>query len=766
MKGSGHSLSGLICALLAIAIASLVVFSVYPTPQRRFERALSLEKQGHYAEALAEYKKLLPRVPVTEGEARSQTQSHMGECYWQLDQPNEALRMFELAIESSGNNLGARLRAAEIYLAGGLAQRSAEQATYVVAQQPNNVDALVVLGSAYSSLGEVELATSFWSRALENQPSQTEVAVHLADLWLRAEQPAKAREVLRRSIEANPRDAGPRLALGRLEEHDGNLPAAEEAYRSAVAARDTPETNRRLAQFLERSGRHAEAELVLRRIDAHNPSAPSALADFEVIAGRAPNAAQRYLGELERLRASRDKDSGQNISGIAARLVEADLAEVPIGKAGNAAKFATQQARAHLEQYRRNLDATTVSILEAEIALAEGDLAAARSRAEAAVAGSPGSAAAHYVLGITRYAANDKTGARAEWQRASENDETFLPARLALGRVCFETKDVAGAEEQLSAVLREEPANLQALLLYGQVLLAGHKYAAAISIAQRAARLDASLAEPQIVLGEVALQRGRPGEALIYFEKAILLNPYHQEAIDGLTRVYRSGRITRPMLQRMEAVAGHEPASATLFEVVGRLYADRGWYTDAIRALQNALQLEPKRATAAAALARAFAATGNVSDAARSAQHTGSGSGELLAGLEAQKNHDLGKAIHHYEAAVGQGEPSGAAANNLAWLYAQQGARLDRALSLAQSAREIAPQNPAFLDTLGYVHLRRREYSAAIEALKAAVELAELRDRQGAVLPQSRRHLAAAYRLAGQPDAAEKISPESSGPQP
>ncbi len=758
MKGSGHGLSGLICALLTIAIASLVIFSVYPTPQRRFQRALSLENQSKYAEALAEYKKLLPRIPVTEREALSQTQSHMGECYWQLDQPNEALRMFEQAIESSSNNLGARLHAAEIYLGGGLAQPSAEQATYVIAQQPNNVEALVVLGSAYSSVGEAELAASFWTRALENDPSRTEVAVHLADLWLRAEQPDKAREVLQKSIEANPRDPGPRLALGRLEEHEGNLPAAEEAYRAAVVASDTPEANRRLAQFLERSGRHAEAELVLRRIDAHNPSAPSALADFEVIAGRAPNAAQRYLGELERLGTSRDKERGENISGIAARLVEADLAEVPVGKAGNAAKLATAQARKHLERYRRDLDATTVNILEAEIALAEGNLAAARPQAEAALAASPASPAAHYVLGITRYAANDKAGARAEWQSAIESDASFLPARLALGRACFEADDVAGAEEQLSAVLREEPANLQALLLYARVLLAGHKYVAAIAIAQRAARLDASLAEPQIVLGEVALQHGGAGEALIYFEKAILLDPYDQEAIDGLTRVYRSGRITRPMLQRMEAVAGHEPASATLLEVVGRLYADRGWYPDAIRALQSALRLEPKRATAAAALAQAFAATGKVSAATSSAQHTGSGSGELLAGLEAQKNHDLGQAIHHYEAAIGQGEPSGAAANNLAWLYAEQGAKLDRALTLAQSARETAPQNPAFLDTLGFVHLRRREYSAAIEALKAAVELAELREPQGAVLPQSRRHLATAYRLAGQPDAAEKIS--------
>lgn len=766
MKANARSLSALICALLVIAVASLAFFSLYPTPQRRFQRALSLEKQGKYAAALAEYKELLPRIPLAESEARSLTESHMGDCYWQLEQPNEALRMFEQAIESNGGNLVARLHAGDIYLAGGLAPRSAEQAAFVVAQQPKNVDALVLLGSAYARMGRPELAASFWTRALESDHSQAMVALQLADLWARAGEPDKARQVLETGIAANPGNADLRLGLGSLEEHEGNLPAAEQDYRAAVAAKDTPETNRRLAQFLERSGRHIEAELVLRRVDLHNPSLPSALADLEMVSGRAPSAAQRYLAELDHLRAPKGQPASSTLPGVAARLIEADLGDLPVGRAADAPKPAITEARAHLEQYRRNLDATTVAILEAEIALADGDQAAARSRAEAAVAASPQSAAAHYVLGATRYAGNDKTGARSEWRAAIDNDSDFLPARLALGRVSFEAGDTAGAEEQLAAVLRQEPANLQALLLYSRVLLQAKRYAGAIAIAHRAASLDPSQGEPEILMGEISLRQGHPGVALTHFEKSILLDPHNREAIDGLTRVYRSGAVTRPMLQRMEAVANHDPASPTLLEVVGRLYADHRWYPDAVRALQSALRLEPQRATAAAALAEVFAANGELSAAANSVARSGSGSGELVAGLQAQKRQDVGGAIHHYEAAVGQGEPSGAAANNLAWLYAEQGSKLDRALTLAKAARDVAPDNPAFLDTLGYVHLQRREYTAAIAALKAAIDLAQVRDPNGDVLPQSRVHLASAYRLAGQPEMAEKVSTQYSVPSP
>ena len=85
----------------------------------------------------------------------------------------------------------------------------------------------------------------------------------------------------------------------------------------------------------------------------------------------------------------------------------------------------------------------------------------------------------------------------------------------------------------------------------------------------------------------------------------------------------------------------------------------------------------------------------------------------LLAGVKAERKHDLAAAVRNYEAAVHGGDSSGVSANNLAWIYARQGRELERALALARHARELAPEDPAVLDTLGVVHLARREYSSA-----------------------------------------------------
>ena len=241
-------------------------------------------------------------------------------------------------------------------------------------------------------------------------------------------------------------------------------------------------------------------------------------------------------------------------------------------------------------------------------------------------------------------------------------------------------------------------------------------------------------------------------------ERAVLLEPHSQRALDALIGLYRRADVTRPMLQRLEDVALQEPTSPTLLEIAGRLYAEHRWYDDASRCLAKALELDPHRATAATALAQVQAATGQLSAATTSAMRTDNSAASLLAGVQAQDRNDLAAAIQQYQDSVKRGDRTGIAANNLAWLYAKTG-QLDRALELAQNAHNLSPRDPAILDTLGFVYLQRREYSQAVEQLELAAHLASALDEKGEhdgqLLAQIREHLAEAYRRAGQPQAAQ-----------
>lgn len=90
-----------------------------------------------------------------------------------------------------------------------------------------------------------------------------------------------------------------------------------------------------------------------------------------------------------------------------------------------------------------------------------------------------------------------------------------------------------------------------------------------------------------------------------------------------------------------------------------------------------------------------------------------------------------------------------AAANNLAWLMANQSADLAEALQLAMTAKEAYPYDPYITGTLGWVHYKRGAYGLALSQFSAAVEMRP-------DLPTLRYHLALALYEDEQTQAAEK----------
>ncbi|MFB3814380.1 MAG: tetratricopeptide repeat protein [Terriglobales bacterium] len=729
----------------------------------RWEFALAsrLEQQGKTQAACQLYVRALQHIPAEDKQDRSQTLYRLGECLWSMGRPGEAYANYQRAVELDGSNMAARLRVGEIMLAGGALDGASEQAAAVLKSGFKDAEALALLGAASAAAGQDGVAEAAFKTVLEGDPSRINIAIALADIYNRQDRVDEARAVLKKVSGAHPGSALPLMALGRLEEQEGNATAAEQAYREAANREKTPETGLRLAQFLERAARLAEAEQVLREVDRMRPRLPTALPDFQLLAGKVPSALDSYLTAMRSaaLQPRRAWDApSPEIAGaraaLAARIVEADLELAR----GHDDASATAVARMHLEQFRSELDPATIAILESEIAMAEDDVVEAVNQAQGAVSLAPDSAASHYVLGVAYHRSGDMAQARTAWLEAVQQDSSFAPARLALAQQALRMQDAAGAEQYVVPTVREEPANMRALTIYAEALLRQRRVAAAAVIASRAAAVDSSSAVPRILLGQIALEQGNIGEALERYQQAVLLDPHSHEAIEGLVRIYRRGKISRPMVQRLERVAEKPPRSATLMEIAGRLYAEHGWPADAERCLRRALAMDRRRSTAAVILAGMFAERGDFEAALASASRIGGKTAALLSGVSAERRRDVKGAIAQYESAVRAGDQTGVAANNLAWLYAQQGTSLDRALELAEKARAQAPENPAVLDTVGVVRLRRREYSEAISVLKNAAALASKPENSTPqLLAEIRRHLAEAYLRAGIPEQANAI---------
>ena len=89
--------------------------------------------------------------------------------------------------------------------------------------------------------------------------------------------------------------------------------------------------------------------------------------------------------------------------------------------------------------------------------------------------------------------------------------------------------------------------------------------------------------------------------------------------------------------------------------------------------------------------------------------------------LEQLGKRDLAK--KRYEQVLSLDSSASTAGNNLAWILAESGEDLDRALGLAKAATAATPDVPQVMDTLGWVYYKKRQPALAIPFLQRSVEL-------------------------------------------
>jgi Flp pilus assembly protein TadD len=134
------------------------------------------------------------------------------------------------------------------------------------------------------------------------------------------------------------------------------------------------------------------------------------------------------------------------------------------------------------------------------------------------------------------------------------------------------------------------------------------------------------------------------------------------------------------------------PESPEVLLRLGALYRQRGDLTNAIRYLEKAAKLDPKSPQAQALLGEALAEAGKPNEA-----------------------------IAAYRAALQLAPEDPVALNNLAFQLADSGKNLDEALTLTKKAMDRLPNNPALMDTLGWIYFRRGDDQSAIQTLRASL---------------------------------------------
>ncbi len=750
--------------------------------EEHLSRADAYLEEESWAEASIEYKNALQIDPNNAtahwGLARAYTGDRkLREAYWEV---KETVRL-------DPSNVEAKLQYAQYLLFG--KQSDLEEAVArtdeLIAAVPERWEAHVLRGRALQSLKRPDEAGASFERAVQAAPEETAPLLQLANYYRQSGNVERAEPLYHKLTEVNPSFPTWVALAGFLSfvERDDE---AEQAYRQALGAAE-PEQRvtaaNVLANFYYSRDRFDEAEKVLQESVAEEPDNLDliyALARFYNARGT-PDKAEAMIQEATR---ARDDDPAPFLVLSAFRGRQGDL-DGALSAAEQALEVDPQNGQARLRkaelmvdmgfrrgekerisQARAIVDAVLSKdpsnpealFVKGKLDVAEGRIEDAVNGLRRAIDGRPEWAQAHFLLGSALFLSRDVNGARAAISRSLEIEADLAEAKRVLARIHAATGEDELAVEVGRSVLEQSPGDDKLHILVAQSLVrlrrSDEAMAELLKIPEERRDAEASYA-----IGRIRYLEGDRSGAREAFLAAAKLEPERYEILRSLLDLdLRENRLPESA-ERIRLAAATRPEDARLAQLMGLVALYSGDASTAESSFRRAIELDPNDLSGYENMARYLLVSGRPDEVLRTyedalAKNPESGTLNLIVGSLYELQSRTQEAMERYEAAVKINPDLAVAKNNLAYLITESGGDLDRALDLAQEAKELLPDNPNAADTLGWVLYKKNVPSAAIGYLREAESGLRPEDPQ---LGTVRHHLAMAYEANGQPDQARSV---------
>jgi tetratricopeptide (TPR) repeat protein len=381
---------------------------------------------------------------------------------------------------------------------------------------------------------------------------------------------------------------------------------------------------------------------------------------------------------------------------------------------------------------------------EARIALAEGrtDDAAEIMRA---VAATSQDFQTHHLLAATEYRNRNLPNAAAAIDRA-----LALRADFALESMRLKAR-IHHDSEEWAALLR----SLRQITRNGHPLPDAEKLMSARALygldrpQQGAELLERMLAEespPAAVAVEYARREGdtHPEQAAAHLAAALARAPANPELLEELVEIELRTGNAKGALLRLNAVIDSGRARPRTLLLRARVFTAAGSFDRAEADALRAFEADPALPGGVNALYAIYEAQGRLDEARTSFEeaeaagvlHSGA---RLLLGRIYLRQGETDRAQEMFEKVLHDDAKSTGAKIDLAYLLAESGRNLDRALQLAEEAQQSLGADPDAAHAVGYVYLRKGLYEAALQQFLRALDLSEAQP--GGREPTLRYHL-------------------------
>ena len=364
------------------------------------------------------------------------------------------------------------------------------------------------------------------------------------------------------------------------------------------------------------------------------------------------------------------------------------------------------------------------------------------------------------------FSLGDVERAKSDLQEATRQAPKDTDAALWLARIYFSEGNFAQVMAYAGRQLKERgPVDAGAHVLMAQALFDAHQNAAADKVLADLEKVhDGKFRSVAWVTAAALAERNDPAKALAELDRKVseakldLGDPAEAIVLDQLFDLLVKNGKAGEVEKRVDQLIVKRPDSPHLHALRGRIALIRGQSERAEQEFARALELEPKEATALSGQALVRQAQGDLPAAIErmnqaAAADPSSGDYAYMSARMTLMKGDRPAAMEQFESILRLHPEQVGAANDLAFLLAEDSADLPRAQKYAERAVRLRPSAET-LDTLGFVKLRQG----------AAEEAVSLFERALARQPEystARYHMALALVEKGEPEAARKALQEA-----
>jgi len=698
MFGSTRGIAVLLT--MALALTAGCTRSPEAKKARYLERGDRYFRQSQYREAILEYRNAL-RIEGTDPHATRQ----IGLAYYQNGELSQAFPYLLKAQEREPDNFDVRLKLGTIYLLGGRSEEAASEAEVTLRKEPTNLPALTLLAGAAKTPQQVDATIHRLEAGRTDYETHAKFHLALASLYLHKQDAAAAERAFQEAVAREPKSIEAHTAFGNFSLAKGDAAQAEREFKT-VAALAPPGSPARVkvAEFYLLLNRRDEAKAILKEI---TEKAPDALP------------AWRLLAEISLVEGKLD-DSVKALAVV--------LKKNPSDLDGHVLRGRVHLAKAETPQAIQEF----LTVLKAE----------------------PRLAPVRYQLALAQAQAGNLQQAKTELREAVTVAPNFAEANLLLAQLNIQAGAIQLAIAELETFIARQPSVPGAYALLSSAYLAQRDGVNATAVGRKLATLAPTDPRGPYLVGTGLLAQGKRAEARRELESSLTLGSGFLEPLALLVRLDLAERHPEGALDRVKRQIALVPTSGVHHALLGDVYAAQSQTKLAEDAYLEAIALDPRLIDAYLRLGTLYAASGQYEQAVAKLNEALKVNPRnigalMLVGVIHETKGDIGQARTAYEKALAVNPRFAPAANNLAWLYTEHGGDKEKALQLAQTAKELAPEDPRISDTLGWILYKRGVYQHALALLKESA--AKLPDN-----PQVQYHLGRAYAEVGDKDSARK----------